>query len=96
MPVLRDRPRDLEKWSLDTGGLFTKTWFLKALVTSKGRFTLCMQYYVDCFFFPENRTVLKIESKKGEETIKTIILISSSNLKFQSIAVKHISHKMQV
>ena len=62
----------LEKWSLNTGGLLTQTLLLKALVTSKADSLYACNMLI-FFFFHENITVLKIESREVEETIKTII-----------------------
>ena len=42
----------IEKWYLNTNGLLTEVWLLKALVTLKADFTLYMQYML--FFMQKN------------------------------------------
>ena len=70
---MRPPKESLKKWSLNTDGLLTQVWLLKALVSERqiGRLNACKLFNMSISFH-ENRTFLKIEGKVVEKTIKTI------------------------
>ena len=70
--------------TLNTGGRLTQTWIAQSIGNLKSKFALCLQ----CV---SNRTVLKMENKEVEETIKTI---NSIQFIIKAHIMKVFSHKI--